>query len=107
MPATAARRMRHLQSPLSGHPAASADITAAAYLQIPAFVPDQALTRWAAHLAPVVAIEAITAWLDAGQPEPAWAAVRVRQAVTGVIGAAACDVDCHLPSPVRLEGPPS
>jgi hypothetical protein len=68
---------------------------------------DAALARWAAQLAPVVAIEAITAWLDAGQPEPALAAGRVRHAVMGVIGAAAPDVDCHLPSPAPLEGPPS
>jgi hypothetical protein len=59
-----------------------------------------------AQLAPVVAIEAITAWLDAGQPEPARAAGRVRQVIMGVIGAAA-DADCHLPSPAHLEGPPS
>jgi SAM-dependent methyltransferase len=51
----------------------------------------------AAQLAPAVAIEAITARLDAGQPEPALAAGRVRQAVIGVIGAAAAsDVDCSL-----------
>jgi AcrR family transcriptional regulator len=85
-----------------------ADITAAAYLQISALVPDQALARWAAQLAPVVAIEAITAWLDAGQPEPALAAGRVRQVVMGVIGAAAAaDVDCHFPGPAHLEGPPA
>ena len=85
-----------------------ADITTAAYLQICAFVPDEALARWAAQLAPVVAIEAITAWLDVGQPEPGRAAGRVRQAVMGVIGAAANDgVDCHFPSPAHLEGPPS
>jgi hypothetical protein len=84
-----------------------ADITAAAYLQISAVVPDEALARWAAQLAPVVAIEAITAWLDAGQPEPALAAGRVRQVIMGVIGAAASDVDCSFPSPAHLEGPPS
>lgn len=77
-----------------------ADITAAAYLQISAVVPDQALARWAFALAPVVAIEAIIAWLDAGQPQPAMAAPRVRQAVMGVIAAAvASDVDCSLPAP--------
>src|SRR5690348_4447900 len=65
-----------------------ADITAAAYLQISAIVPDQALARWAAQLAPVVAIEAIIAWLDTGQPDPTRASARVRQAVMGVIGAA-------------------
>lgn len=77
-----------------------ADITAAAYPQISAVVPDQALARWAAQLAPVVAIEAIIAWLDAGQPDPARAAGRVRQAVMGVIAAATrSDVDCSLPDP--------
>ena len=82
-----------------------ADITAAAYLQISAIVPDEALARWAAQLAPVVAIEAVIAWLDAGQPEPHRAAGRIRQAVMGVIGAAvAGDVDCSLPD---LKGLPS
>ena len=85
-----------------------ADITAAAYLQISAFIADEALARWASQLAPVVAIEAITAWLDTGQPEPALAAARVRQVIMGVIGAAANDdVDCHLPNSPHLEGPPS
>jgi AcrR family transcriptional regulator len=85
-----------------------AGITTAAYLQISALVPDEALAQWAAQLAPVAAIEAITAWLDAGQPEPALAAGRVRQVIMGVIGAAAAsDADCHLPSPPHLEGPPS
>ncbi|HCT77493.1 MAG TPA: TetR family transcriptional regulator [Micromonosporaceae bacterium] len=77
-----------------------ADITAAAYLQISAFVPDDGLARWASQLAPVVAIEAIIAWLDAGQPDAAQAAARVRQAVMGVITAAASsEVDCSLPNP--------
>lgn len=75
-----------------------ADVTAAAYLQISALVPDEALRRWAAQLAPVVAIEAVIAWLDAGRPDPTRAAARIRQAVMGVIGAAvAGDVDCSLP----------
>ena len=83
-----------------------ADITAAAYLQISTLVPDKALTRWAAQLAPVVAIEAIIAWLDAGQPDPARAAARVRQVVMGVIGAAvSSDVDCSLPGLADMEGP--
>jgi hypothetical protein len=33
--------------------------------------PEAALARWAAQLAPVVAIEAIIAWLDAGNPTQA------------------------------------
>jgi AcrR family transcriptional regulator len=83
-----------------------ADITAAAYLQVSAIVPDEALARWAAQLAPVVAIEAIIAWLDAGQPDAGQAPARVRHAVMGVIGAAtASDVDCSLTNPAAMEGP--
>ena len=68
-----------------------ADITAAAFLQISQFVPEEPLARWASQLAPVVAIEAIIAWLDAGQPDPERAADRIAQAVHGVITAAAQD----------------
>jgi hypothetical protein len=76
------------------------DITTAAYLQISALVPDAGLARWAALLAPAVAIEAVITWLDAGQPDPAQAAARVRQAIMGVIGAAvAPTVDCSFPLP--------
>jgi AcrR family transcriptional regulator len=83
-----------------------ADITTAAYRQIGAVVPDEGLARWAAQPAPVVAIEAIIAWLDAGQPEPVRAAARVRQSVMGVIGAAAnSDVDCSLPDLAQVEEP--
>src|SRR6516165_4530355 len=42
-----------------------ADITAAAFAQISALIPDEAMARWAAQLAPAVAIEAVIAWLDA------------------------------------------
>lgn len=66
-----------------------ADITEAAYLQIKEVVANEAWARWAARLAPAVAVEAITAWLDAGQPDRVGAANRVRQAVAGVIAAAA------------------
>jgi AcrR family transcriptional regulator len=85
-----------------------ADITAAAHLQIAALVPDDGLARWAAQLAPAVAIEAVIAWLDAGQPDPARAAARVRHAVMGVIGAAtAAGADCSSPRPANTEGPAS
>ena len=85
-----------------------ADISAAAYVQIGALVPDEGVARWAAQLAPAVAIEAVIAWLDAGQPDPARAATRVRQAVMGVIGAAmTADVDCSFPQPPNTGGPPS
>jgi AcrR family transcriptional regulator len=85
-----------------------ADITAAAFLQISTLVPDEALARWAAQLAPTVAIEAVIAWLDVGQPGSAHAAARVRQAVMGVVGAAlASDADCSFPRPTNTEGPAS
>jgi AcrR family transcriptional regulator len=80
-----------------------ADISAAAFQQIAAVVPDKALAAWAAQLAPAVAIEAIIAWLDSGQPGPAHAAARVRQAVMGVIAAAVASEDCSLPDLARVE----
>jgi AcrR family transcriptional regulator len=43
---------------------------------------------WAARLIPAVTIEAVIAWLDAGQPDPGQAADRIAQAVHGVIQAA-------------------
>jgi AcrR family transcriptional regulator len=85
-----------------------ADITVAAFQQISALVPDQALARWAAQLAPAVAIEAVIAWLDAGQPDPTRAAARVRQAIMAVIAAAiAPDPDSSFPPVSTPEGPAS
>ena len=75
------------------------DITQAAYLQLSAMLPDQAWARWAAQLAPAAAIEAVIAWLDAGQPDPDFAADRVRHVIAGVITAAA--------SQSNLDGLPS
>ncbi|MGC7101073.1 TetR/AcrR family transcriptional regulator [Amycolatopsis lurida] len=44
---------------------------------------------WAAHLIPTLTLEAAIAWLDAGQPDdPARAAVRISQAIQGVVQAA-------------------
>jgi AcrR family transcriptional regulator len=51
-------------------------------------IPEEGWARWAAELVPTVAIEAIIAWLDAGQPDPDQAPERVRQAVDGVRQAA-------------------
>jgi hypothetical protein len=51
-------------------------------------IPDRGWAQWAAQLAPAVAIEAVMAWLDAGQPDPDQAADRIRQALAGVISAA-------------------
>jgi AcrR family transcriptional regulator len=65
------------------------DIYDIAHLQIKAIVADPAWARWASQLAPTVAIEAVLAWLDAGLPDPAQAADRVRAAIGGVVTAAA------------------
>jgi AcrR family transcriptional regulator len=51
-------------------------------------IPDGPWMNWAARLIPAITIEAVIAWLDAGQPDPAHAAERIRQAVNGVIQAA-------------------
>ena len=76
------------------------DITQAALLQISAIVPDAAWAQWAARLAPTAAIEAIIAWLDAGQPDPGLAADRVRHVIAGVISAAAAHAGYdYLPPP--------
>jgi AcrR family transcriptional regulator len=52
-----------------------AHMTAAAHHELA--VPDSAWARWAAQLAPIVTIAAITAWLDAGQPDPDLATTRI------------------------------
>ncbi len=51
-------------------------------------VPDERWARWAAQLIPVVAIEAILAWLDAGQPDPEQTAARILHTVQSVLQAA-------------------
>jgi AcrR family transcriptional regulator len=63
-------------------------MVATARRELATLIPDRAWARWAAQLAPVVAIEAVLAWLDAGQPDPDQAADRIRQALDGVISAA-------------------
>jgi AcrR family transcriptional regulator len=54
-------------------------------------IPDGAWRSWAARLVPAVTLEAVIAWLDAGQPDPDTAASRISQAVDGVIRAAQPD----------------
>lgn len=76
-----------------------AEMTKAADVQISKIVGDPAWARWAARLAPTVAVEAIIAWLEAGQPDPDQAADNVRHVIAGVIGAAAGrPLPNHLPS---------
>ncbi len=73
----------------------AAEMTAIAEQQLAAHIPDPGWRRWAAHLTPTATIAAITAWLDAGQPDPATAAVRIRNAVTGIVVAAAASTTAH------------
>jgi AcrR family transcriptional regulator len=65
--------------------AAAADI---AGRHINAIVADHQWARWASQLASALAIEAVIAWLDAGQPDPELAAHRIGRAIDAVIHAA-------------------
>ena len=63
-------------------------MTTVAYQQLAEQIPDPSWARWAAHLTPMVVVEAITAWLDAGQPDREEVADRIRQVIAGVMRAA-------------------
>lgn len=63
-------------------------MTAVAYHQLAAQIPDPSWARWAAQLTPLVAVEAITAWLAVGQPNREEVADRIRQIIAGVMLAA-------------------
>jgi AcrR family transcriptional regulator len=65
--------------------AAAADI---AGRHINGIITDQQWARWASQLASTVAIEAVIAWLDAGQPDPQLAVPRIRHAIDAIIEAA-------------------
>jgi AcrR family transcriptional regulator len=66
-----------------------AEAFALTHRQLARVIPDRRWARWAAQLVPVVAIEAVTAWLDAGQPDRDHAAERIRRAIYAVIRSAA------------------
>jgi AcrR family transcriptional regulator len=51
-------------------------------------IPDPAWVAWASQLAPTVAIEAVIAWLDAGQPDRERAADRILQVLGAITDAA-------------------
>lgn len=51
-------------------------------------IPDGPWRDWAARLVPTVTLEAVIAWLDAGQPDPDRAADRISYAVEAVVEAA-------------------
>ncbi|MBV8928156.1 MAG: TetR/AcrR family transcriptional regulator [Mycobacteriaceae bacterium] len=56
-------------------------------------MPDGPWRRWAARLLPIVTLEAVIAWLDAGQPDPDRAAERIIGVVDAVIHAATTTVE--------------
>jgi AcrR family transcriptional regulator len=66
-----------------------AEAFAMTHRQLAGVIPDRRWARWAAQLVPIVAIEAVIAWLDAGQPDPDEAAERIRRAIYAVIKSAA------------------
>lgn len=51
-------------------------------------ITDDRWRSWAAALLPTLSTDAVIAWLDAGQPDPDHAAVRIRRVVDAVINAA-------------------
>jgi AcrR family transcriptional regulator len=51
-------------------------------------IPDPAWAAWACHLIPTVVLEAVIAWLDAGQPDPDTAAGRITRVIAGIRAAA-------------------
>jgi AcrR family transcriptional regulator len=63
-------------------------MSAATYKQIVGRIGDPVWANWAAASIPVVLVETIMAWLDAGQPDPEIAPDRVAQAIRGIIAAA-------------------
>ena len=51
-------------------------------------IPDPAWATWAAQLAPTVAVDAVIAWLDAGQPDRSRTAERILQVLGAITEAA-------------------
>lgn len=51
-------------------------------------IPDPAWAAWATSLAPTVAVEAVIAWLDAGQPDRSRAAERILEVLGAITDAA-------------------
>jgi AcrR family transcriptional regulator len=62
--------------------------TRVAHQQLKLMIPNPAWAHWAARLAPIVTVEAIMAWLDAGQPDRVRAAEGIRQVIAGIVASA-------------------
>jgi AcrR family transcriptional regulator len=59
-----------------------------AHRHLAELIPSRNWARWASQLAPTVAVDAVIAWLDAGQPDREQAADRIGQVLPGIIQAA-------------------
>lgn len=68
-------------------------MVAMARSQLAASIPDPGWADWAAHFVPTATIEAILAWLDVGRPDPDTAALRLRQAIGGIVEASTSRAD--------------
>jgi AcrR family transcriptional regulator len=80
-----AAREPEFRDVIDGIRAASTDI---AHRHLDAAIPAGPWQDWAARLVPTVALEAVIAWLDAGQPDPDHAADRIHLAIQAVVDAA-------------------
>jgi AcrR family transcriptional regulator len=61
-----------------------ATMTDTALAELADQVSDPAWGRWAAQLSAIVAVEAIIAWLDAGQPDPDQIVARIRRILDAI-----------------------
>ena len=59
-----------------------------AHHELADMVPDRAWARWAAQLVAFATIEAVIAWLDAGQPDRREAARKIRHVLSAIIRSA-------------------
>ncbi len=57
--------------------------------QLVGLIKDRAWADWATQLAPTVAVDAVIAWLDAGQPDPEKAAKRIGRVLAAIVTTAA------------------
>lgn len=65
-----------------------ADSVTIAHRHLAEQIPDPAWASWAAQLTSTVAVDAVIAWLDSGQPDRAAAAERIRQVLGAIVAAA-------------------
>jgi AcrR family transcriptional regulator len=80
----------------------------ATYEQIAGRISNPAWAKWAAACIPVVLVETLMAWLDAGQPDPATIADRIQAVIRSVIEVAdqVPDVEPASPSERHKAAPP-